>query len=69
MRFMSENTVLDEWQIILRQKKTDLEACQKEHRLQSCLKCEKVLVCPLRDAYVKAVYDSMNKGTGGGFEF
>jgi len=65
---MSEK-VLDEWAIALRQKKAELEACQKEHHVQSCTKCEKLLDCQLRDSYVKAVYDSMNKGTGGGFEF
>jgi len=66
---MSDTTVLDEWKIALRQKKTELEKCQNEHQVQSCLKCEALLSCQLRDAYVKAVYDSMNKGTGGGFEF
>ena len=61
--------VLDEWEIALRRKKSELEACQKEHQVKSCTACEKLLACELRDAYVKAVYDSMNKGTGGGFEF
>jgi len=63
------DTVLDEWQIILKQKKGELEMCQKEHNVTSCLKCEKLLNCELRDTYVKAVYDSMSKGKGGGFEF
>jgi len=63
------DTVLDEWQITLKQKKVELENCQKEHSVRSCLKCEKLLNCELRDAYVKAVYDSMSKGKGGGFEF
>ena len=66
---MSDTTVLDEWQIALRQKRAEVEVCQKEHQVQSCLKCTEVLSCQLREAYVKAVYDSMNKGTGGGFEF
>jgi len=61
--------VLDEWQIALTQKKTELEACQKEHQVSSCMKCEKLLDCTVRDAYIKAVYDSMSKGKGGGFEF
>jgi len=65
---MSEQ-VLDEWAIALQQKKSELEACQKEQQVSSCLKCEKLLSCELRETYVKAVYDSMNKGTGGGFEF
>jgi hypothetical protein len=63
------DTVLDEWQITLKQKKVELENCQKEHNVSSCLKCDKLLNCALRDAYVKAVYDSMSKGKGGGFEF
>jgi len=61
--------VLDEWQISLQRKKAELEACQRDKHLQSCLKCENVLVCELRETYVKAVYESMNKGKGGGFEF
>jgi len=65
---MSE-LVLDEWQIALKQKKSELEACQNEHQLTSCMKCESLLNCSLRDSYIKAVYDSMSKGKGGGFEF
>jgi len=65
---MSEE-ILDQWQIALKQRKSELEACQAEHQLKSCLKCEKVLDCEVRDAYVSAVYDSMSKGSGGGFEF
>ena len=65
---MSEE-VLDQWQIALKQKKAELEMCQKEHHVKSCMKCEKLLNCTLRDTYIKAVYDSMSKGEGGGFEF
>jgi len=63
------DTILDEWQLALRQKKEALEECQKSYKVQSCFKCKKLLQCTLRDAYVKAVYDSMSKGKGGGFEF
>ncbi len=65
---MSEQ-VLDEWQIALAHKKAELESCQREHQVKSCMNCEKLLECPTRDAYIKAVYDSMSKGAGGGFEF
>ena len=65
---MSE-AVLDEWQITLQQKKSELQACQQEKQLDSCTKCDLLLACELREAYVKAVYESMNKGSGGGFEF
>ena len=61
--------VLDEWKITLTHKKSELEACQKEHAVNSCMKCKKLLDCEIRDAYIKAVYDSMSKGKGGGFEF
>ena len=65
---MSEQ-VLDEWKIALTHKKAELESCQVEHQVKSCIKCEKLLDCTIRDAYIKAVYDSMSKGAGGGFEF
>jgi hypothetical protein len=60
---------LDQWQIILEQEKYLLETCQKEKHLRSCMPCEKLLDCTTRDTYIKAVYDSMSKGQGGGFEF
>jgi len=65
---MPENT-LDEWQILLTQKKTELETCQTQYQVKSCMQCNELLTCVLRDSYVKAVYDSMSKGQGGGFEF
>jgi hypothetical protein len=61
--------VLDEWQIALKQKKSELEACQAQQQVKSCMNCEKLLECEVRDSYIKAVYDSMSKGAGGGFEF
>jgi hypothetical protein len=65
---MSEE-VLDEWKIALVQKKSELEKCQVENGVKSCMQCTKLLECELRDTYIKSVYDSMSKGTGGGFEF
>ncbi|MCF6244452.1 MAG: hypothetical protein L3J43_05395 [Sulfurovum sp.] len=65
---MSEQS-LDEWQILLVQKKLELEECQNNYQVNSCLKCDKLLDCSTRDDYIKAVYDSMSKGKGGGFEF
>ena len=64
-----EELSLDEWQIALGVKKRELEACQREQRVGSCLSCPKIYNCEIRDAYVHAVYNSMNKGAGGGFEF
>lgn len=65
---MSEQ-MLDEWQIALKQKKSELEGCQTEQQVKSCMSCEKLLDCEVRDSYIQAVYDSMSKGAGGGFEF
>ena len=66
---VEEETILDEWQIMMGQKKIFLEKCQQEKQLSSCMKCDKILECETRDSYIKAVYDSMSKGAGGGFEF
>ena len=64
-----EELSLDEWQIALGAKKRELEACQIEQKVSSCLSCHKIHECEIRDAYVHAVYNSMSKGAGGGFEF
>lgn len=56
------NIKLDE-QVVL------VQACQKEHDVDSCMKCKEVIGCEVRKTYVQAVYQSMNKGQGGGFEF
>ena len=60
---------MKQWDIALEEKTKVLQSCQKERGLKSCLGCEKVNACEIRDAYVKAVYESMSKGAGGGFEF
>lgn len=66
---MEEEIALDKWQLELGVKKRELEVCQLEHRVKSCLSCQELNHCEVRDAYVHAVYNSMNKGAGGGFEF
>ncbi len=60
---------MDEWEIALEDKSRELKECQENKNLKSCLGCDKVNDCELRDGYVKAVYESMSKGEGGGFEF
>lgn len=60
---------LDRWEIALEEKLQELKACQKQKGFKSCLGCSQINDCQLRDEYVKAVYDSMSKGAGGGFEF
>lgn len=59
----------NQWELTLEEKTKELKACQQEKGLKSCLSCEKINNCELRDSYVKAVYESMSKGAGGGFEF
>ncbi len=60
---------LDEWEIKLKAKVKELQACQVEQLVKSCFLCSKLNNCELRESYVHAVYSSMNKGAGGGFEF
>ena len=46
-----------------------LKDCQKNNNLKSCMPCISFLDCNLRKQYVLDVYNSMNKGNTGGFEF
>jgi hypothetical protein len=64
-----ENITKDKWQLALDEQLVVLKQCQTTNNIDSCMKCEKILNCELRDTYVKVVYESMNKGSGGGFEF
>ena len=59
----------DKWQLALNQPLENLKQCQKNRNIESCFKCDKLLDCEIRENYIKAVYESMNKGSGGGFEF
>ena len=65
----SETQPADRWVQARDEAKARLLACQKEHGVDSCMKCEKILGCEVRNDYVKKVYESMSKGEGGGFEF
>ncbi|KIM04813.1 MAG: hypothetical protein KN64_06455 [Sulfurovum sp. AS07-7] len=60
---------MDKYEEALNEQIEILKKCQEEHQLKSCLSCDKLFECALREEYVKAVYESMNKGQGGGFEF
>lgn len=51
----------------------ELKMCQHakfpEAEIPSCMACDALVGCELRRRYVEAVYQSMNKNQGGGFEF
>ena len=70
---MSENaadaTQKDEFELELDRQREILQACQREKGLNSCLACEAMFECKTRKNYVDAVYSSMSKGDGGGFDF
>ena len=66
---MHDNKKLDQWEEKLEDKLDELKKCQEKQSLSSCNPCEKFFDCELRKKYVLAVYESMSKGAGGGFEF
>ncbi len=61
--------VSDIYEQDLQEKKAILQACQNDKNVTTCSDCEKMFECDTRKTYVKAVYESMAKGHGGGFEF
>jgi hypothetical protein len=67
---MSTNDkILNEFELKLKDQIEVLKTCQKDHKVSSCIKCKEIIGCEIRKVYVNAVYQSMNKGAGGGFEF
>jgi len=66
---MEVSTQKDQWQTALEKEIEKLKACQQSKNLDSCYKCEQILNCEIKESYIRAVYESMNKGSGGGFEF
>ncbi len=63
------NEELDQWDLALEEQLKILKQCQQNLNLSSCTKCDQLLECITRKQYVKSVYESMSKGSGGGFEF
>ena len=55
--------------INLNTKLENLKKCQDSNGINSCLKCEKIINCEIRNEYVESVYLSMNNGSGGFFNF
>ena len=67
---MLENKeALDPYEQKRDEERLKVESCQEEKKINSCLVCSEVVGCEIRRRYVVAVYESMNKGVGGGFEF
>ncbi|MCD8544209.1 MAG: hypothetical protein LRY52_04920 [Sulfurospirillum cavolei] len=64
-----QSDVSDIFEQTLQEKKSELQACQNAQNVLTCSDCDKMFECETRKAYVKAVYESMSKGQGGGFEF
>ena len=59
----------DEFELELDRQREILQACQREKGLSSCFACDAMFECKTRKNYVDAVYSSMSKGDGGGFDF
>ena len=66
---MSTTQRSDKWEQSLDEELAKLERCQLDRGLDSCLACLEFDECLIRNSYIKAVYESMSKGKGGGFEF
>lgn len=64
-----ESSLQDLFVEALQKTKKELEECQENMRVKSCLECDKMFDCELRKRYIDSVYKSMNKGKSGGFEF
>ena len=48
----------------------ELQECQANNSLDSCMKCDKFLKCESRKEYVLSAYHSMNENMNdGGFDF
>ncbi|MFY9141368.1 hypothetical protein [Sulfuricurvum sp.] len=59
----------NEYEAQLDDAKEKLQACQKEHEVESCYVCEQCIGCEIRTKYIRSVYESMSKGETGGFDF
>lgn len=60
---------LDEWELKLEDMLLELKNCQESKTFKSCFDCIEFFECELRKKYIVSVYESMNKGSSGGFEF
>lgn len=66
---MDSQIMKDKWTQSLEVATKELQDCQASKAMASCFDCEFVFNCDIRNRYVKIVYESMNKGEEGDFEF
>jgi len=66
---MHNSQELSEWEKKLEIKLKELKECQVSKQFKTCTQCPEFFECTIRQTYIQAVYESMNKGSGGGFEF
>ncbi|MDO5045890.1 hypothetical protein [Campylobacter sp.] len=59
----------DKFELELEEQTQILKECQTQKNLKSCFGCENLFDCEIRKNYVDAVYNSMAKGSTGGFDF
>ena len=69
MQEQKSDKILDEWELELKKQKKLLEAHMKELGITTEMNCPDFPNCKVQEKYVEAVYNSMSKGAGGGFEF
>lgn len=66
---MSMDETNNSFEIKRQESQKTLEECQVSKALDSCLKCTEIIGCTIRNQYVRSVYESMSKGSTGGFDF
>lgn len=64
-----EQVQKDEFELELDNKREILQNCQMQKGQNSCFNCDEIFTCQTRKEYVDAVYNSMSKGSSGGFDF
>ena len=69
MQEQNSEKILDEWELELKKQKKLLQAHMKKLGITSEMDCPDFPNCKVQEKYVEAVYNSMSKGAGGGFEF
>lgn len=65
----NESYKVDEYESNFLISKDNLIKCQISKDLSSCMQCDNILSCSVRESYVMSVYKNMNKGQSGSFDF